>query len=297
VTRTITEELFGEAPDEIYRGDLGGPSFLRDLILARRKDRPESREALERLVRHEPKLERAIASTTSTDLAGLLESATLPAGILEIVARLAGPYLAVVEALQTRQLERFSRPWIPQLPPIEPAPALPAEKSELESLTISVDGGYEPIVGVGEVIDVSWIAAQSDSVTDILAAILGARTIAGIAAGIVAELDAAATTAADLPAAIDALDAAGFPATKILANRAEWLGCAGVAPQSGVTYAGLEVVLSPLPGTRVVSSAVWAEVLMPDRLEVAEPSIGGYEISTPGAYIVEAPAGSVAKVT
>jgi hypothetical protein len=295
VTRTITDELWGEAPDEPYRGDPSGPSLVRDLILARRHD-PESPDALERLTRHEPKLERAIASTTSVDLAGLLESATLPEGILEKAARMAGPYLRIVEALQTKTLERFSRPWIPELPPIEPAPLLPAEKTELSSVTISVAGGYQPIVGVGEAIDLSWIAAQSESVTDILAAILAARTIAGIAAGLVAELDDAAAAAADLPAAIAALDAAGYPASLVITNRADWLGSAGVAPQSGATYAGLEVVLSPFPETLVVSPAVWAEVALPDRLEVVEPSIAGFEISTPGAFVVEAPAGSVAKV-
>jgi hypothetical protein len=46
----------------------------------------------------------------------------------------------------------------------------------------------------------------------------------------------------------------------------------------------------------ICTPAVWMQVMRPPVLQVAEPSIGGYEVSALGAYVLGFPPAAVVKV-
>jgi hypothetical protein len=297
-----TALAFAPEPDGPY-GDPQGPQLLADVIVARSSPtmRPNvDREgALERLRRSSPKLQRALVDVTTADLPGLLGSVPLPRFALDAATALAVPSIRLLDALEKAPLAPgAAKPWVPIIPPITPAAPMPAaEKTELASRGTDIPGDGVLPTPIGEAHDLSWSVFNSGEARDALVAIYTAETLAGIAAAVVADLEATTTVAPTIADAIATLDGAGYPATVVISDRSAWLATTGVVPTAPPTFAGLDVVFAPVTTALVLCNpAVWLQVMRPQNLEVAEPNIGGYEVSCLGAYVLGFPTAAVCKV-
>jgi hypothetical protein len=209
VSELVTALAFGREGDADPYAP-GGESMLRDVhsMLRRSGDTREAEIRLRAAGRLE-QLERAVANTTSADVAGLQGAVSpLPAWVAAMIAERQADNRALVDALAGPPLQRGGQPWVPTPPaPLVGGPQAGGEKTELPSATIAVDGAGQMPTLVGFAANVSEQVMRSAG--DQILLLVGEAALVGLANYVVAQLDAAATVATDIPAALAALEAAG----------------------------------------------------------------------------------------
>jgi hypothetical protein len=129
---------------------------------------------------------------------------------------------------------------------------------------------------------------------DALLLLVAEAAVVGLANYLVDQLDAASTPAGDIAAGIAAVEAAGWSPDLIVGSRS-----AIATELPGATPAAFPgIVFGPTAGAIyvVARSGVWVQTDEPTRWKVAEPSIGGREVSAFASAVFAAGAGAVAKV-
>jgi hypothetical protein len=240
----------------------------------------------------EPTVSRVVANITSADITKG-SSLDVPAVVAAIVARRQAGALGIITALQTRPLGTGGLPWVPVVGPAVAAPKQTGEKTELASRTLTVVGGQVVPDLIGRAANVSWQAFRDAG--DALTAMVVEDVVLGVCESLLASLTAAAGTAAtDLAAAIAAVEGAGWTPDLILTSASGYLGLG--LPPAGIP--GVEVVTGPTSNTLVAARAgVWVETTAPPaQFQVAEPAIGGYEVSALAGVVCEPSTGAVAAV-
>jgi hypothetical protein len=239
-------------------------------------------------------LERAVANTTSGDVAGLHGAVQpLPAWVAAQVATRQADNRALVDALAGPPLQRGGQPWVPTpAPPLVGGPQAGGEKTELPSATIAVNGaGQMPtLVGFAANVSEQVMRAAGDAIQLLVAE---AATV-GLANYVVGHLDAASTAATDIAAALAAVEAAGWLPDLVVGSRSAIAGAiAGPLP------AGFPpVAYGPTGGAlyMLACSGVWFQHDGQTRWLIAEPAIGGREVSAFTSAVFDAGTGAVAKV-
>ena len=299
------ESVYFAGPPGPYDDPATGPGMLGDLLLATRPGDDGHAEAIGRLRRAYPdraeKLTRA--NTVSGDVTGLVPALELPEWIFEAVARRSAWAEALLARLTTVPLEFGGFPYLPDLPPVTPAGALPtAEKTEIDSATIEVGGGSVPPHVVGRSANISWpVMANANDV--VLVPLLESVTL-GLAKYVVDELEAAAATAADLGAALEALATAGYLADLVIGSQAA-LSSIGAPVTAELRATGVDVFPALyVDGFLVLASSGAVAAIQPRaaartgiRTEVVdEPRIAGYAVIATRGAALRIGTGSVAKV-
>jgi hypothetical protein len=279
VRDALTQELFGDRD----QGD--GGSMLRDaaIVLHRARTAPERGPARERL------LERSV-NITSSDVAGTMGPATVA-----LAENLAGGAAAVLEAV-TVPLTPGHRPSVPALGGF-PAWAGPqvGEKTEVPSTGVDVDGTTLLPELVSEVVNASWQVVTSAG--DEIEAVLGARALVHALAYVHSEITSGAATATDLAGAVAAVEAAGFPPSYAFGSAGAYLEAGGDPTADRVAGLPLHLGGLGLPLAVVASVGVYAGRSESFDIRVAEPSLGGFEISIGHWLAVSAEPGAVAVVS
>ena len=308
VERSLESVYFAGPPGPYDDPAAGRGGMLADLLVAMLPNDDGNRDALDRLRRAYPdradKLTRAVANTVSGDVSGLVSTLELPDWLLDVVARRSAWAETILARLTTVPLEFGGFPYLPDLPPVTPAPSLPAEeKTEIDSATIKVGGASVPPHVVGRSTNISW-PAMSSANDVVLVPLLESVTL-GLAKYVLDSLEAAATTAADLGAALDALAAAGYVADLVVGSQAA-LASIGAPITAELRATGVDVLPALyVDGFLVVASSGAVAAIQPRAAArtglsnpevVDEPAIAGYGvIATRGAAIMIA-SGSVANV-
>jgi hypothetical protein len=221
------------------------------------------------------RLER-VAKITSHDVAGLRGAAPVPGWVARQAEAMSGGAEAVLDAI-CGPLPARERPWVPELPPITTRTGVqPAEKEELPSQGLMVDGGEVDPVLIAEVANVSWPSLQF--ARDGLLAVMGSRAIDKQLSYTYDQLLADAGTAADFPAALATLTDAGYPPSYVVGSAASW--AANADGQGPAEFAGLPVRVGGLrPELLVVSSlGVYLARSEPLGVSVFEPAVGGAQV-------------------
>jgi hypothetical protein len=259
---------------------LGGPSYVVDVIHHQRGTLDFAGRA--RLAA------RAAANTLSSDVPGLLAQVE-PEWVTDAIRRRTTVEAATLDALRTTRLSPGSTPWVPNLPGGLTGAVQAAEKTEFASQTIQVGGGNVMPVTIGFTTNESWQAAQWAG--DALMLLVGEAALRGEVAYLAAELEANATAAPDLPAAIEMVEGAGYATGLLLASRSAWAsiiapsgGGKNIQPGLGAAFAGLPVLFGPFGSSVYVvgAGAVWLADSPAIVWSITEPSIGGVEV---GAWV------------
>jgi hypothetical protein len=288
--------------------DPTGPSQISDLLVATKPHDPTHADAVARLRRAYPdraeKITRAAANTISADVAGLIDTLAVPDWIYDVAARRSAWAETLLRRLQTIPLAFGGWPFLPDLPPVTPAPSLPAEKTEIDSATIAVGGSSVPPHVVGRTANVAWPAFANSGGDAILVPLIESVTL-GLARYVTDELEAAATTATDLPTALDALAGAGYVADLVVGSQAA-LAQIGAPVTAELRATGVNVLPALyVDGLLVVStSGVFAAIQersaaqtgLPNPATVDEPLIGGVGVFATRAAALSIAPGSVAMV-
>jgi hypothetical protein len=224
---------------------------------------------------------RAVAPTVSSDVPGLKGAVAVPSYVTDAATRQARGAAATIAALQTETLAGGGRPWVPEMEPAtHPAGAQAAEKTEFASRTLSVDGDYADLTTIGEALNVSWLVSRGAQ--DSVLAIAARDVLQGVAQFLVAQLVTAGGTAvADIPAALAAIETAGYTPDLILASASAWATVAG-DPRNAASYVGLPVIVGAPTGADLIVvalSGLWCGVSGEQQWTVSEPSIGGVELA------------------
>jgi hypothetical protein len=301
------ERIYFAGPPGPYDSPNGGPGMLADLLTASRSGADGQDAALDRLRRAYPdkakRLTRAAANTVSGDVAGLVSTLELPDWIVEAAARRSAWAEAILARLETIPLDFGGYPFLPDLPPVTPAPALPEEeKTEIDSATIKVGGSTVPPHMVGRSTNVSW-PAFSGAGDAVLVPLLESVAL-GLAKYVLDELAAAATDAADLGAALAALGDAGYMADLVVGSQSA-LAAIGAPVTAELRASGVDVLPALyVDGLLVVASAGTIAAIQPRAAAttglqtevVDEPLIAGYGVIATRAAAIKTSTGSVAKV-
>jgi len=267
---------------------LGGPSYVVDVIHHQRGTLDGAGRA--RLAA------RAAANTLSSDVPGLLAQVE-PDWVADAIRRRAAAEAATLDALRTTRLSPGSTPWVPNLPGGLTGAVQAAEKTEFASQTIQVGGGNVMPVTIGFTTNESWQAAQWAG--DTLMLLVGEAALRGEVAYVAAQLAAGAgAPAADLGAAIAAVEAAGYMPAYLLASRSAWASVVETNPTGALSFAGLPVLFGPT-GTSVYvigAGGVWLADSPAIVWSITEPSIGGVEVGAWVFVALRVAAGGVARV-
>jgi hypothetical protein len=255
----LTELLFGEEPDP------------GELVLA-----------------------RSVADTLSADIPGLTIEESVPDAVAAALVATLGDYLSLIEAMTTGPLLTGARPFVtvPEPPDAPPTNTQEGEKTELPTLTVSVEGPSQTPELIGATTDIAegpWLHAGEAIVSRVAAA----ATIQ-TARRIVADLDEAASDATDIVAALGALEAAGWSPDLVVSSRSAFATAVpGVVPRSYPS-----VVYGPTgQDLYVVSRAGLVCLLDPEvSLLATEPRLAGHEISVFRSGVFAAGTGAVQKV-
>jgi hypothetical protein len=236
-----------------------------------------------------------VSNTLSSDTPGLMATSGDPgAWINGALARRTAPLEAFLAAVTTATITPGAggKPWVPELPPpLVGGPQAGAEKTELVSVKVVVNGdSVMPtlIACVSNVSAQAYLAAG-----DTIELLLREATLVATAGYVVAALEAAAGVAvADLPAAVAALEAAGWPPSLLAGPSSALLG----EDLERLALAGITVVAAPTSGLLLVSlPGAW--IATADTVvRKTEPRIGGYEIGAYTDVVAQVQAGSVAAI-
>ena len=302
------ERVYFAGPPSPYDDPAAGPGMLSDLLLAIRPNDEGHGDAIDRLRRAYPdsagKLTRAVANTVSGDVTGLVSSLELPEWIFSVVARRSAWAEALLERVTTVPLAFGGFPYLPDLPPVTPAPSLPtAEKTEIDSATIEVGGASVPPHVVGRSANISWpVMANANDV--VLVPLLESVTL-GLAKYVLDELAAAATDATDLGAALEALGAAGYLADLVVGSQAA-LASIGAPVTAELRATGVDVLPALyVDGFLVLASSGTVAAIQPRAAArtglsnpemVDEPLIAGYGVIATRGAALRIGTGSVGKV-
>jgi hypothetical protein len=240
------------------------------------------------------RLTRAVANTLTGDLPGLTTDAGVSEAVTAALASSLADYLALIEAITTAPLVAGSQPFVtvPEPPGVPPTDTQAGEKTQLPTLTVCVDGDYQPPELIGATTDVAegpWLHAGDA----IIARVAAAATIQ-TARWIVAKLEGSSAAATDLPGALAALEAVGWSPDLIVSSRSAFATAVpGVVPAS---YP--EVVYGPTGGDVYVVSRAGLVCLLDAEisLRASEPRIAGHEISVFRAGVFAAGTGAVQEV-
>ena len=232
-------------------------------------------------------IERALANTITTDVPGLIGVVEGPDVIEQIVAQRSVD-LAFIEALQTGELAIGGKPWVaePAPPPAFPGPVT-GEKVDVPSATVSVDGDFvtPDVIAFATDYSMQAILANRAACVAYVAGVVTSWT----AAHIIATLDAAASTAADADAALDAVIGAGYPPDVVIAPPGRYT--------TSTSPAGVQVVPAMTQALYVLArSGLTCLVGDLQLLERDLPSSGDHEVGYMRGVVVQAAAGSVAKI-
>lgn len=302
------ERMYFAGPPSPYDDPSADTGMISDLLVATRSGDQGQTAALERLRRAYPdrsdKLSRAVVSTVSGDVPGLVDTLELPEWIFEAVARRSAWAEVLLQRLATVPLAFGGYPWLPDLEPVTPAPSLPtAEKTEIDSATIKIGGSSVPPHVVGRATNISW-PALANTGDAVLVPLLESVTL-GLAAYVLDELSTAASVATDLGAALEALEAAGYLADLVIGTQAA-LSAIGAPVTAELRATGVDVLPALyVDGFLVVaSSGTFAAVQargdartgLSNPETVDEPLIAGYGVIATRAAALKIGTGSVAKV-
>lgn len=309
VERSLDQIYFDDPPGPYDDPAAGRGGMLADLLVAMRPNDDGHADALGRLRRAYPenaeKLTRAVANTVSGDVAGLVSTLELPDWLVDVVARRSAWAEAILARLTTVPLEFGGFPYLPDLPPVTPAPSLPtAEKTEIDSATIKVGGASVPPHVVGRSTNISWPAMSA--ATDVVLVPLLESVTLGLAKYVLDELSAAATDAADLEAALAALGAAGYVADLVVGSQAA-LASIGAPITAELRATGVDVLPALyVDGFLVLASSGTVAAVQPRAAArtglsnpevVDEPAIAGYGVIATRGAALRIGTGSVAKVS
>ncbi|HEY7009041.1 MAG TPA: hypothetical protein VH395_08885 [Jatrophihabitantaceae bacterium] len=280
---TATETLPAPSP---YM--LGGPSYVVDVINRARGTIDVAGRA--RLAA------RAAANTLSGDVPGLIPEEE-PEWVADAIRRRTTAMAATLDALRTTRLPPGSVPWVPDLPGGLTGGVQAGDKTQFVSQTIDVDGGPVPPVTVGFTTNVAWQAMQWRG--DVVMLIAGEAAVATELGYVAAQLAAGAgAAAADLPAAIAAVEGAGYMPAFLFASRSAWAKVVETNPTGALSFAGLPVLFGPT-GTSVYvigAGGVWFADSPGFVWSITEPSIGGVEVGAFMFVVLRVAAGGVARV-
>lgn len=195
-------------------------------------------------------------------MTGLVPSLSLPDWIVEAAARRSAWAEALLERLAAVPLDFGGYPFLPDLPPVTPAPALPAEeKTEIDSATIKVGGSTVPPHMVGRSTNISW-PAMSGAGDAVLVPLPESVTL-GLAKYVVDELEAVAASVADLGTALEALGAAGYMADLVIGSQSA-LAAIGAPVTAELRASGVDVLPALyLDGLLVVATAGTIAAIQP----------------------------------
>jgi hypothetical protein len=307
VERDLERAYFGEAEVGPYDDPLG-PGIVSDVLVASRSH-DDGRDAalvrLRRAYRSDERLTRALANTTTTDVGGLLGALALPEWIVETVARRSGWAEILLQRLATVPLDfNAGYPWLPDLPPVTPAPELPAtEKAEIDSATIAVGGQTVPPATIGRHANISWPAFASAG--DVILVPLLESVTLGLAKYVLDEMEAAASSAADLETAFAALAAAGYVADLVVGSQAA-LSAIGAPLTAELRATGVDVLPALYVDGFLVASSSGIFAAIQERAAartglsnpetVDEPRIAGYGVIATRSASIRIGTGAVVKV-
>lgn len=292
VSAFVTQIAFDpNEPLDLYAAP-NGESILRDThaVLTRTADAPDA----ELRLRAAGRLERAVANTITSDVPGLAGAVQpLPTWVLEQIALRQADNRALIDALAGAPLVRGGQPWVPTpTPPLVGGEQAGGEKTELPSATISIDGASQTPALIGFAANISEQAMRSAG--DALLLLVAEAATVGLANYLIAQLDGASAAATDIAAGIAAVEAAGFAPDLIVGSRSAIADALpGATPAA---YPG--IVFGPTGGAIyvVARSGVWFQTDEPTTWMLAEPAIGGREMSAFCSAVFDAGAGAVQKI-
>jgi hypothetical protein len=237
------------------------------------------------------KIER-ISQVASGNVLGLVGDATHPvdgstAAVAAASAKRTAPLRRFLDAITSAPLT--GKPWVPDLtPPSGGGLQVGAEKSAFPVVNIHVTGATITPALLGAVANVSWqVYSQAGSVIEVL---LREAALRQAVSYITTQLTTGAPTADTIPLAAELVETAGWPIDLVAGPTAEMLA----ADLTNLDLIGIPAY-GGLPGAVIVASrgGVWCEVSETDA-RVAEPAIGGYEVSAFIEVVCKVTVGSVA---
>jgi hypothetical protein len=241
-------------------------------------------------------IQRVVENTLTGDVAGLGGTSGDPgAWTNAALARRTAGLRAFLDAVTTATLTPGAggQPWVPELPPpLAGGPQAGAEKTELVSVKVIVNGDSVIPTLIAAVSNVSAQAylAAGDTIEQLLREASLVATVDYVAAALTA---AAGTAVADVGAAVAALEAAGWPPSLLAGPTSLLLG----EDLQRLALAGIAVVAAPT-STLLLVSLPGAWIATGDTtVRRTEPRIGGYEIGAYTDVVAEVQAGSVAAIT
>lgn len=237
-----------------------------------------------------------VAVVTTTDVPGLVGTDTAPVGgvpnawVAAAIARRTATLRRFLDAVTTAPLT--SKPWVPDLTVGDGGGLQPAEKQPIPDLAaLTINGQTLTPALYGAAANVSWqVYSQASAVIDLL---LREAALRQTVAAILFALTDGLTPAADFGAAAATVEGNGWPVDFVAGPTA------GVyaADLTNLDLMGLAVYGGVPSDVLIVGSTagVWCQTTETD-LQVAEPAIGGYEVSAFMEMVVQVTPGSVATV-
>lgn len=242
-------------------------------------------------------IQRVIANTLSTELPH--GAAGDPnAVVADQAARRAAPWRTVLDELASVTLTpQHARPWCPTLTSPPAGGVQTAEKTELPSGTIQVTGvdTLPQLVGLTCNISLqSWRAGEQA-----ITALMVEAALKATALWVVGQLTAGVTASADLPSAVAAVEAAGWPPTHVIGPTSSLLALDAVRPALAMRLdlVGLTVVPAATGGVTLVLSqpGTWVGY-SPAVVKAVEPGIGGMAVTAYCWAVANKGPGSVATI-